>query len=236
MIRPVFMMVVLTALWLVPSVSVGDNRNLETLSVFKDCENCPEMIVIPPGSFQMGTSPDEPDALPSEIGSVLITISYHYAMGRYEITLGQYKECVSNGVCEPHEPQVNNANQNNDPITGVSWHDANKYAEWLSNKTGNTYRLPSETEWEYAARGGSEDNYWWGNQRIIDAANCSECGTPKGMGTSLFGDALPVGSYSANPFGLFDTAGNVAEWILDCRYLDKDYFSLYGLKELPKDG
>ena len=88
----------------------------------------------------------------------------------------------------------------------VSWHDATAYAEWLSQRTGETYRLPTEAEWEYAARAGTDTEYWWGNDIGSNNANCNGCGSWYGKETA------PVGSFAANPFGLYDTAGNVWEW------------------------
>jgi len=91
------------------------------------------------------------------------------------------------------------------PVTDVSWHDATAYAQWLSEQTGHQYRLPTEAEWEYAARAGTETKYWWGNEIGSNNANCDGC-------DDSYQYTAPVGSFAANPFGLFDTAGNVWEW------------------------
>ncbi len=92
----------------------------------------------------------------------------------------------------------------------VSWEDAQEYVAWLSKLTGLRYRLPSEAEWEYAARAGSDTAYWWGDDIGVDRANCAGCG--KGAGATT----VPVGSFGANPFGLYDVHGNVWEWTADC--------------------
>jgi formylglycine-generating enzyme required for sulfatase activity len=93
---------------------------------------------------------------------------------------------------------------------GVTWVEAKQFLNWLSKKTGQRYRLPSEAEWEYAARAGSKTPFWWGADLGIAQANCRECNTGQPRQTS------PVGSFKPNPFGLYDTAGNLAEWVEDC--------------------
>ena len=95
-------------------------------------------------------------------------------------------------------------------MINISWDDAKAFTAWLSRKTGQSYRLPSEAEWEYAARAGTTTAYWWGRDVGSREANCRECNTGSGQQTS------PVGSYKPNAFGLYDTAGNVAEWVEDC--------------------
>src|SRR5690606_28542097 len=108
-----------------------------------------------------------------------------------------------------------------------SWEDAHAYARWLSKKTGNTYRLPSESEWEYAARAGTDSAYWWGDEDAAGKANCRRGCDSRYAG--LFGSkTAPVGSYTANGFDVYDTAGNVAEWVQDC------YVENYERK--PKNG
>jgi formylglycine-generating enzyme required for sulfatase activity len=97
------------------------------------------------------------------------------------------------------------------PVIDVSWKDAVAYAEWLSQRTGKRYRLPTEAEWEYAARGGTETAYWWGKEEGQGNANCSNCGSRWDKRQTA-----PVGSFKPNPFGLYDTAGNVSEWVQDC--------------------
>jgi formylglycine-generating enzyme required for sulfatase activity len=99
----------------------------------------------------------------------------------------------------------------NRPVINVSWKDAVAYAEWLSEQTGKRYRLPSEAEWEYAAGAGTETKYWWGNEVGINRANCDGCGSQWDNKQTA-----PVGSFDANPLGLYDTAGKVFEWVQDC--------------------
>jgi formylglycine-generating enzyme required for sulfatase activity len=100
-----------------------------------------------------------------------------------------------------------------DPVTNVNFKDANDYAQWLSQKTGRRFRLPSEAEWEYAARAGTQTTWWWGDEPDPKQANCSACGRPRKQDRTG-----PVGRFPPNPWGLHDTAGNVWEWTQDCRH------------------
>ena len=99
------------------------------------------------------------------------------------------------------------------PVHNLSWEDANQYVAWLGRKTGRHYRLPSEAEWEYAARGGTQTTYWWGNETGVAHANCSDCG-----GTQDHLTPAPVDTFKPNPFGIYDINGGVAEWVADCWY------------------
>jgi formylglycine-generating enzyme required for sulfatase activity len=116
---------------------------------------------------------------------------------------------VSDGGCK-YKPADRGWGRGNRPVINVSWLDAKEYVTWLSQKTGQAYRLPTEAEWEYAARGGSSTPFWWGRTAGSRQANCRECSTGQSEQT------MPVGSYKPNPFGVFDTAGNAAEWVEDC--------------------
>ena len=109
------------------------------------------------------------------------------------------------------------------PVIKITWHQATDYAKWLSEQTGKRYRLPTEAEWEYAARAGTKSRYWWGNNLIKGMANCNGCGSDWDNKQTA-----PVGSFKPNPFGLYDTSGNVMEWVQDCWH--KDY------KGAPVDG
>jgi formylglycine-generating enzyme required for sulfatase activity len=172
--------------------------------IFQDCDHCPEVVVIAPGTFAMGSDDFETE---KPVRSVAIAASF--AIGRSEVTIAQWDACVAAGGCSfrPTDPGLEDRTL---PVAELSWYDAVAYVEWLSRVTGHRYRLPAETEWEYAARGGTTTAYWWGDEPRAGLANCRGCGSRGGRQTS------PVGSYSANPFGLVDTAGNVAEWVVDC--------------------
>lgn len=179
-------------------------RDLKPGDTFRDCAECPELIVLPAGSFQMGASNNDREEPVHEV-----TISSPFAIGVREVTFEQWGRCVDDGGCK-FRPGDRGWGRGNRPVINVSWLDAREYVTWLTKKTGHTYRLPTEAEWEYAARGGTPTPYWWGRSVGTRQANCRECGTGDSERT------LPVGSYKANPFGLYDTAGNAAEWVEDC--------------------
>ena len=190
-----------------PRYSPGD--------VFRDCPECPELVVVPAGSFQMGSRSDH------EAPVHRVSIARPFAIGRREVTFAEWDKCVEAAGCE-YRGDDHGWGRGDRPIMDVSWLDAKDYATWLSRKTGQTYRLPTEAEWEYAARAGTRTAFWWGRYAGSGLANCRECDTGALQRTS------PVGSYDPNPFGLYDTAGNVAEWVEDC-WND-------GYRGAPRDG
>ena len=155
------------------------------------------------GSFQMGTQ------LEHERPPHHVTIAKPFAVGRYEVSFDEWDMCVNAGSCKYHGDD-RGWGRGNRPVINVSWLDAKEFATWLSRKTGQTYRLPSEAEWEYFARGATAGTFWWDGDLSTGRANCNGCNpaAPK--------QTMPVGSYEPNPFGLYDTAGNAAEWVEDC--------------------
>lgn len=179
-------------------------RNLKPGDKFRDCAECPELVVLPAGSFEMGSSNNDREKPVHEV-----TIGSPFAIGLHEVTFAEWDQCVDDGGCK-FRPDDRGWGRGSHPVINVSWLDAKKYVAWLTKKTGYTYRLPTEAEWEYAARGGTATAFWWGRRVGARHANCKECSTGDSERT------LPVGSFKANPFGLFDTAGNVAEWVEDC--------------------
>ena len=138
-----------------------------------------------------------------------VTIGYPFAVGVYEVTFGEWDACVSGGGCGGYRPSDKGWGRGWHPVVNVSWEDARAYVEWLSGKTGEEYRLLSESEWEYVARSGTRTKYWWGDDIGPNRANCYDCG-------DSYDYTAPVGSFSANPFGLYDVHGNVWEWVEDC--------------------
>ena len=162
------------------------------------------MVVVPAGEFDMGSNDFE-----MEKPIHRVTIARPFAIGRREVTLDEWDQCVAAGNCT-YRPDDHGQGRGDRPATDLSWRDAKAYVSWLAQKTGHKYRLPSEAEWEYAARGGTKTAYWWGRDVGARFANCRECGGSSGQ------QAIAAGSFSANPFGLFDTAGNAAEWVEDC--------------------
>lgn len=172
--------------------------------VFRDCEAaCPELVVVPAGAFQMGSPADEAGRRPDEGPQRRVTIVRPLAIGRFEVTFDEWDACVAAGGCATRDGEATVAGdagwgRGRRPVIFVSWRDAEAYLAWLSARTGRRYRLPTEAEWEYAARAGRQD----------DAAPAGRHGAQDGT--------APVGGFAANAFGLFDTTGNVWEWTADC--------------------
>jgi formylglycine-generating enzyme required for sulfatase activity len=154
------------------------------------------MVVIPSGTLHPAGLPPRPVAA--------------FLLGQSEVTFDQWAACVTDGACRGGQDD-HGWGRGKRPIINITFADVHAYLAWLSAKTGRTYRLPSEDEWEWAARGGTESEYWWGSTVGEGHANCRHCGTPWGGAMSA-----PVGSLPANPYGLFDTAGNVWEWTATC--------------------
>ena len=207
--------------------TVGNERLcLKPKDSFKDCEECPEMVVVSPGKFMMGSPEDEADRRSDEGPQRKVTIWGPFAVGKFEVTFGEWDACVSEAGCS-HKPSDEGWGRNRRPVINVSWDDVTKeYLPWLRRRTGNTYRLLSEAEWEYAARAGTTTTYSWGNDIGKNQANCNGCGSQWDNKQTA-----PVGSFKPNAFGLHDMQGNVEEWVEDCYYPD-----LYGYASAPVDG
>jgi formylglycine-generating enzyme required for sulfatase activity len=169
----------------------------------RDCSDCPELVVIPAGSFEMGST------LEYENPVHRINIAKPFALGRYEVTFDEWDKCVEEGGCK-YRPDDRGWGRGKRPVINISWLDAKAYLTWISGKTGHTYRFPSEAEWEYSARARTTTPYWWGRDIGSGQANCRDCNTGQPQRTA------PAGTYKANPFGIYDTSGNVAEWVEDC--------------------
>ena len=187
---------------------------------FQDCPGCPKLVVVPSGSFMMGSSGEEEDRDDDEGPTHEVRIGYQLAVGVYPVTFDEWDMCVSDGGCDGYKPYDNNWGRGNRPVINVSWHDAKTYTWWLSWKTGKGYRLLSESEWEYVARAGTVTRYWWGDEIGRNRANCDGCGNrwdnedeERLWFMSSQGKTSPVGSFSANAFGLYDVHGNVREWV-----------------------
>ena len=194
-----------------------DNTNLAALfDYFKDCDLCPEMAVLPVGSFSMGSPAGEPARHVSEGPTIDTTISQPFALGASEVTFAQWQACVDEGGCMGYAPYDYGWGRGDRPVIGVSFEDAQSYAIWLSQKTGRAYRLPTEAEWEYAARAGSTTPFSFGYTVSTAQANFNgehPYGAPIGVN---LGRTTPAASFAPNSFGLFDMHGNVWEWTADC--------------------
>jgi formylglycine-generating enzyme required for sulfatase activity len=171
----------------------------------KDCSACPVLVSLPGGSFTMGNNTSDPSEKPAH----QVSINAPFAIGKYEVTVEQWAACVEDGGACPRI--ATDAGKKRVPLRDVSWDDAQLYVKWLSKVTGKRYRLPTEAEWEYAARGGTSTRYWWGEQMKSGTANCKNCGEPWQRDAPA-----EIGSFAPNPFGLYDMNGSVWEWVSDC--------------------
>ncbi len=219
-----------------PNASEG----LEPGDVFRDCDTTPRMVVIPAGSFIMGSPESEAHRDQNESPRTEVTIPAPFAVGVFEVTFEDWEHCVRMGGCGGWTPDDEGYGQGRRPTPNVNWHYAQLYVQWASGLTGKRYRLLTEAEWEYATRAGSTTpNYW--------APEDDPCAFANGYdqtGASFHGfifqydriipcedgftGTAPVGSYPPNAFGLYDMIGNVAEWTQDCYHAD--------YSGRPKDG
>lgn len=172
---------------------------------FRDCDECPELVVIPAGSFVMGSPRSESGRSSTEGPQREVVLSHPLAVGKYEVTFGEWDACDAAGWCR-YRPDSAGWGRGRHPVMRVSWEDAQEYVNWLSRRTGRSYRLLTEAEWEYAARAGTTTAYSFGQTVSPSQANYGE----------NVRRTQAVGSYPANHFGLHDMHGNVAEWVQDC--------------------
>jgi formylglycine-generating enzyme required for sulfatase activity len=206
---------------------------------FTECRNCPEMVVIPAGSFIMGTPVSEAHRDEDEVLHP-VSLASAFGVSKTEVTWDQWEACVRDSVCdglavdqalrltfegEPN-PEFEDWGRGVRPVVGVSWYDAQAYVGWLNEKTGNddAYRLLSEAEWEYAARANTTTAYPWGDSLDYNYGNFGKETDglgPKASGRDAWLDqTAPVASFPANAFGLHDMHGNAFEWIEDCYLTD----------------
>lgn len=181
-------------------------------TIFRDCADCPEMVVVPPGDFMMGAWDDDGIPEPWEQPVHRVTIARPFAVGRFEVTFDEWDLCVAEGGCVYRPDDLGNG-RGRRPVIRVVYTEMQAFLQWLSLRTGYVYRLLSEAEWEYVARAGTTTPFYIGQTISMDDANFVDLGS----------GALPVGSYAPNPFGLYDIAGNVWEQVDDCftdNYID----------------
>lgn len=205
-----------------------DRLTLSPGKTFRDCPVCPQMTVVPSGSFQQGAAEEDDDAPERERPRRTVSIDRPFAAGVFEVTMAEWDACAAAGGCTETPPD-NGWGRGDRPVMMVSWNDAQQYVHWLNEKTGEAYRLPSESEWEYMARAGVDGDWHFG-----DPAEACGFGNVAGAETdfqwrhdacedTMALGTLPAGSLRPNDFGLFDVIGNVAEWTADCMnlsYLD----------------
>ena len=187
---------------------------------FRDCPACPEMVAVPAGRFRMGSPAHEPGRSANEGPQRLVTIRRPFALGRYEVSFAEWDACLAAGGCNGYRPGGRGWGRGRMPVIDVSWRDARAYVLWLARRTGRPYRLPSEAEWEYAARAGTAGRWSFGrriapdlaNYRPADPADPADPANP----ADYRGRPAPAGSFPPNRFGLHDMHGNVYEWVEDC--------------------
>ena len=182
------------------------------------CLFCPEMVVVPAGSFTMGSPANEPERFKDEV-QVRVSIAAPFAVGRYAVTFDEWDACVADTGCNGYMPNDGSWGRGKRPVINVNWDDAKAYAAWLSRKTGKSYRLLSEAEREYVTRAGTTTPFWWGSSITPKQANYDGSAEPyKGGGAK--GEyrqrTVPVDSFEPNPWGLYNVHGNVWEWTEDC--------------------
>jgi formylglycine-generating enzyme required for sulfatase activity/class 3 adenylate cyclase len=194
---------------LAPRFRSAPAAEILSLRIFRDCPDCPELVEIPPGAFERGSPPAERGHQASEGPVTRVSIGRAFALGRYPLTFSEWDQCSREGGCK-HKPNDRGWGRGTGPVFYVSWKDAQDYLAWLGARTGRAYRLPSESEWEYAARAGSRTAYPWGDDAGRNMANCKGCSEVPGERTT------PVGSFPPNRFNLFDMHGNVWQWVADC--------------------
>ncbi|WP_425410465.1 formylglycine-generating enzyme family protein [Hyphococcus sp.] len=183
---------------------------------FKECIACPDMAALPGGSFRMGAPAGEAAAETFEAPTRIVTIEHRFAIGTREVTYDQWDACVAEGGCRAYAAPDHGWGRGNRPVVSVSHADAQAYTAWLSNKTGRNYRLPTEAEWEFAARGGSLTPFAYGERITSQRANFNGNYPYLNTKSDYRGQTTPVASFQPNPFGLFDMHGNAWEWTSDC--------------------
>ena len=256
--RPFRWLISGTAIALMPSA--GALAGEDAPRRFADCRDCPEMVVIPAGSANLGSTAQEratsgivPVFGDREGPTYQATFARAYAIGRTEVTRGQYRAFVEATKrpdpigCGVHEPKGDTWSpqpgyswqkpgfdqDDSHPAVCISYDDASAYVAWLSKVSGKAYRLPSDAEWEYAARGGTTTAWYWGSApeqgcaiaNILSAGTLAKLGWPRSLADRLVCSSsrsftMPVAAYPPNPWGLYDMVGNAFEWSADCNSKD----------------
>lgn len=206
---------VAAAIW--TAIQPPDPSGTPDLEVFRECEACPEMVVIPAGAFVMGSPEGEANRRPQEGPTRDVTVG-RFALAKTEVTFAEWDACVAVGGCGDFRPTDGGLGREGVPAFNLSWNDAQAYIAWLNDQVpGDPYRLPSEAEWEYAARAGTTTPYYWGDAPDRTQANMGReiCCIGAAEGADTWVGAAPVAQFPPNAFGLYDMAGNLWEWAAD---------------------
>jgi formylglycine-generating enzyme required for sulfatase activity len=198
----------------------AEERGLKPKDIFRECDKCPEMVMVPAGTFNMGAPKDEENAQFDEVPQHHVALGQAFAAGRFAVTFDEWDACAAAGWCNGYRPDDRGWGRGQRPVVNVSWNDAKNYAAWLSAKTGKTYRLLSEAEREYVTRAGTTTPFWWGSSISTEQANYNggyTYGNNSRYGKGEFRQrTLPVDSFGPNPWGFYQVHGNVFEWTEDC--------------------
>jgi formylglycine-generating enzyme required for sulfatase activity len=199
-----------------PGITSGPLEH-EVGSSFQDCESCPDMVAVPGGRFLMGAPKGEKGRKSEDEPQHEVTVGSPFAISKTEITFDEWEACALEGGCGNYRPEDSGWGRGRRPVIYVSFDDAKAYVDWLRGKTGKAYRLPSEAEWEFAARGGTSTPFASGATLAPTQANFDASSeTANRKPGSYQGTTVEVGSFPPNPYGLFDMEGNVFEWVEDC--------------------
>jgi len=197
-------------------LSTAEERVLKPGGSFTECDNCPEMIVMPTGRFLMGSPENERQRSSSET-QLQVSIGVPFAVGKYAVTFDQWEACVAEGGCNGYKPGDQGWGRGNRPVINVNWDDAKAYVAWVARKTGKTYRLLSNAEREYVTRASTTTPYWWGSSIGTSQANyIGEIYASEGRSKAGYRQTMPVDSFKPNAWGLYQVHGNVWEWTEDC--------------------
>lgn len=198
-------------------LSAAEERALRPKDLFKECESCPEMVVVPAGEFTMGAPVTERSSDSDERPQHRVVFGNRFAVGRFAVTFAEWDACVAAGGCKNYRPGDRGWGRGRQPVINLWWEDARALVAWISERTGRQYRLLSEAEREYVTRAGTTTAFWWGDSISTEQANYDGDFT---YGCGLKGvfrqRTVPVDSFAPNAWGLYQVHGNVYEWVEDC--------------------
>ena len=200
-------------------LSVDEEHSLKLGTTFKECEACPELVVVPAGSFAMGSPGSERERDATEGPQHEVTFAHQFAVGKFAVTFDEWDACVAGGGCAGYKPSDDNWGRGRRPVINVSYNDIRAYLTWLSRKTGRNYRLLSEAEHEYVARAGTTSPFWFGTNITTKQANYNGAArTSYGPPGDNLQKTVPVDWFEPNPFGLYQVVGNSWDWLDDCHH------------------